>query len=185
MNKIFILLLLISITASAVSLIEKNNELIHKYRVRILLLLSLMCFYWAFLMQPPPPYVQGVPMFAKGGYAASIHAYDTKYHWFMHDDAEGSVSRFEQLSGLLMCAYLIIYLTFSLYSYKITVIVTGALFAIILFILLGNNSKIKAKWDDRNNRALAKHQIHIRLFEHALPAFLLLGTSLTISYTTI
>lgn len=183
MNKIFILLLLISITASAVSLIEKNNELIHKYRVRILLLLSLMCFYWAFLMQPPPPYVHGASMFERGGDPRNVTKYDTKYHWFTHDP--GAVSRFEQLSGLLMCAYLIIYLTFSLYSYKITVIVTGALFAIILFILLGNNSKIKAKWDDRKNTAPTKPPIHIRLFEHALPAFLLLGTSLTISYTTV
>jgi hypothetical protein len=134
-------------------------------------------------MQPPPPFVDGVPMFESGGDHRNVTKYNTEYHWFGH--VPGAVSRFEQLSGLLMCAYLIIYLTFSLYSYKITVIVTGALFAIILFILLGNNSKIKAKWDDRKNRTLIKNPIPIRLFEHALPAFLLLGTSLTISYTTI
>lgn len=181
MNKIFILLLFISITASAVSLIEKNNELIHKYRVRILLLLSLMCFYWAFLMQPPPYHVEGAPMFEQNALSVAKNHTMTD-HWFLHG-GQGALCRFEQLSGLLLCAYLIIYLTFSLYSEKITVIITGALFAIIFFIVLGKNSIISTKL--KNLKETIKRPSHLHLFEHALPAFLLLGTSLTISYTTI
>ena len=156
-----------------------------KYRVKILLLLSLICFYWAFLMQAPPPGSDGVPMFGyvplhEPGY---IKVSTFKEKWFRYDNVSGSVCRFWQASGLLICTYLILYLTFSLYSEKIAVIITGAIFAIAFFIVLGMNSSVKNYIEQKKNMKdkVKRHG----LWEHALPAFILLGSSLYISYSTL